>query len=62
MSGLRCQASGRYRVSFTEPMRVARCEKCENEGSSGDVEEKKGWQVSCVRCQEREKGVWASRG
>ena len=43
--------SGRDRGWVAEPVGSARREKCENGGSSGDVDENKGGQVSGARCQ-----------
>jgi len=52
----RARYRGAQAASILEPEAgVGRKEKYENEGSSGDVDENKGWQVSGVRCQEGEK-------
>jgi len=42
---------GGPRHRFSGPGRIGREEKCKYEGSSGDVDENKWWQVSGVRCR-----------
>ena len=49
VSGARCQTGNQGWVA--EAVGASRMEKCKNEGSSGDVDENKGEQVSGVRCQ-----------
>jgi len=51
VSGAGCQGGTGNKLQ--SPLDTALREKCENEGSSGDVDvdENKWWQVSGVRCQ-----------